>query len=134
MSATNKQIVQAYVDAFNHGDVDALACLFAPDALVHGVLGAGGLDVARPIWRELIGCFAINLEVLDLVAEGDRVAARYRERGRSVASFRGGPVTRQAYEIPAMEWFEISDGLIRQRWGARDLAAQFRQMGLPLPE
>jgi hypothetical protein len=33
-----------------------------------------------------------------------------------------------------MEWFEIRDGLIRQRWGARDLAAQFRQMGLPLPE
>jgi len=133
MSATHKQIVQAYVDAFNHGDLDALVALFAPDAVVHGVLGAGGLDVVRPIWQDLMRCFAVNLEVQDLVAEGDRVAARYLERGRSVASFRGGPVTRQSYAIPAMEWFEIRDGLIRQRWGARDMAAQFAQMGLPLP-
>ncbi len=133
MSATLKQVVQAYVDAFNHGDLDALIGLFAPDARIHGVLGSGGLDEVRPIWQDLIRCFAINLEVQDLVAEDDRVAARYIERGRSVASFRGGPVTRESYAIPAMEWFEIRDGLIRQRWGARDMAAQFAQMGLPLP-
>ncbi|MBE0564858.1 MAG: nuclear transport factor 2 family protein [Krumholzibacteria bacterium] len=133
MPATNKQIVQAYVDAFNHGDLDALVALFAPDALVHGVLGSGGLEVVRPVWGELITCFAINLEIEDLVAEDDRVVARYVERGRSSASFRGGPVTRQPYAVPAMEWFELRDGLIRQRWGARDMAAQFRQMGLPVP-
>lgn len=133
MPATHKQVVQAYVDAFNHGDLDALVALFAPDAQIHGVLGSGGLDVARPFWQDLIRCFAINLEVQDLVAEGDRVAARYIERGRSIAPFRAGPVTRRSYAIPAMEWFEIRDGLIRQRWGARDMAAQFAQMGLPLP-
>jgi hypothetical protein len=31
-----------------------------------------------------------------------------------------------------MEWFVIKDGRIHRRWGARDSAAQFRQMGLPL--
>lgn len=41
---TNKKIVQAYVDAFNRGDIDALTQLFAPDALVYGVLGWGRLD------------------------------------------------------------------------------------------
>jgi predicted ester cyclase len=28
-----------------------------------------------------------------------------------------------------MEWFEITGGRIRRRWGARDFAAQSRQLG-----
>ncbi len=31
-----------------------------------------------------------------------------------------------------MEWFALRDGKIERRWGARDHAAQARQMGLPL--
>ena len=50
----------------------------------------------------------------------------------SVGSFRGGPVTGKSFEVVAMEWFNIKDGKIHRRWGARDNAAQFRQMGLPL--
>lgn len=42
------------------------------------------------------------------------------------------PVTGKSFEVVAMEWFEIKDGKIDRRWGARDNAAQFRQMGLPL--
>jgi hypothetical protein len=30
-----------------------------------------------------------------------------------------------------MEWFEVRDGLIQRRWGARDSASINRQMGLP---
>jgi len=37
--AVNQEIVLAYVDAFNRGDEAALKNLFAPDALVYGVLG-----------------------------------------------------------------------------------------------
>jgi predicted ester cyclase len=33
-----------------------------------------------------------------------------------------------AYEIVAMEWFEIEDGRIARRWGARDSAAITRQV------
>jgi predicted ester cyclase len=67
-----------------------------------------------------------------MIAEGDTVAVRYVERGRSAAPFRGGPVTGPSYEIVAMEWFVLQDGKIHRRWGARDSAAQNRQMGLPL--
>ncbi|MEE3716071.1 hypothetical protein V2H45_04830 [Tumidithrix elongata RA019] len=38
----------------------------------------------------------------------------------------------ESLEITAMECFAIADGLICDRWGARDSASQFRQMGLPL--
>lgn len=133
MSEQNKRVVMTYVDAFNRGDLDAVCAVFAPGALIHGALGWGGLAMARPMWEELMRCFQVSLEVDAVVAEGDTVAVRYTERGRSVASFRGGDVTGRDYEVIAMEWFVVKGGHIERRWGARDTASLFRQMGLPLP-
>ncbi len=128
---TNKEVVLAYVDAFNLGDIETLIDLFAPDALVYGVLGWGRMDQVAPIWREIKAAFAIQLQVESMIAEDDMVAVRYVERGTSVGSFRGGPVTGKPFEVVAMEWFIIKEGKIHRRWGARDNAAQMRQMGLP---
>lgn len=127
----NKEIVLAYVDAFNRSDEEAMRPLFTEDALVYGVLGWGPLDQVIPIWREIKAAFDIQLQVESMIAEGEIVAVRYVERGTSVGSFRGGPVTGKSFEVVAMEWFEFKDGKIHRRWGARDHAAQLRQMGLP---
>jgi steroid delta-isomerase-like uncharacterized protein len=126
----NKRVVQAYVAAFNAGDIEALRALFTPDAVIYGVLGGGPFDVAAAIWRELHAAFGLTLEVVDLVAEGDVVAARYLDRGTSRGPFRGQEPTGKSYETVAMEWFVFRDGKIHRRWGARDSAAQARQMGL----
>jgi steroid delta-isomerase-like uncharacterized protein len=131
-SEENKKFVLEYVEAFNQADETALLKLFAEDALVYGVLGWGSLDVVVPIWREIQAAFAIQLQIESIIAEGDMVAVRYTERGTSVGSFRGGPVTGKSFEVVAMEWFIIKDGEIHRRWGARDSAAQSRQMELPI--
>jgi len=128
----NKQTVLAYVDAFNRGDIDELRTLFTDDALVYGVLGWGRMDQVVPIWREIKAAFDLQLTVEEIISQGDTVAVRYTERGTSRGSFRGGPVTGKSFEVVAMEWFIIKDGKIHRRWGARDNAAQMRQMGLPL--
>jgi predicted ester cyclase len=127
---SNKDVIRQYVAAFNRGDIDALRDLFTPDAVIYGVLGSGGLDVAIPIWRELHAAFGIALAVEEIIAEGDRVAVRYTERGTFAGPFRGREPTGKAYELVAMEWFVLRDGLIHSRWGARDSAAQARQVGL----
>jgi steroid delta-isomerase-like uncharacterized protein len=128
----NKEIVLAYAEAFNQADEATLRGLFTDDALVYGVFGWGGLDQVVPIWREIKAAFGIQLQVESIIAEGDTVAVRYTERGTSVGAFRGGPITGKSFEVVAMEWFIMRDGKIHRRWGARDNAAQFRQMGLPL--
>lgn len=133
MSTTqNKQTVLAYVDAFNRGDIDELRTLFTDDALVYGVLGWGGMDQVVPIWREIKAAFDLQLTVEEIISEGDTVAVRYAERGTSRGSFRGGPVTGKSFEVVAMEWFIMKDAKIHRRWGARDNAAQMRQMDLPM--
>jgi steroid delta-isomerase-like uncharacterized protein len=124
-------IVRDYVDALNTGSWERLRALFTPEATVQGVLGALPVDDALPIWRELHEGMEMRLEVDDLVESESTVVTRYTERGRFVGSFRGLPgaaPTRRPYTVTAMEWFEISDGRIHRRWGARDSATISRQV------
>lgn len=127
---SNKQVVLQYVEAFNRGDLDALRQLFTEDAVVQGVLGWGGLDEIMPIWKMLHESLAIEMTVDAIIAEGDAVAARYTERGKFIAPFRGHAPTGKTYEMVAMEWFILQDGKIHRRWGARDSASQARQIGM----
>lgn len=127
-----KHIILEYVAAFNRADLDGVCRVFSPDAQVYGVLGYGGLDVARPIWQMLMHSFGTQLHVAALSAEGNTVAVRFRERGAFRNPFRGNPPTGKTYEIDAMEWFEFKDGKVAKRWGARDSATIARQVGLPL--
>ena len=128
----HKSVVLEYVEAFNRRDEGALGRLFTEDALVYGVLGWGGLDKVALIWRELWAAFDVRLNVESIICEGDTVAVRYSERGTSVGAFRGQAPTGRPFEVVAMEWFELKDGRIRRRWGARDSASQSRQMGLSI--
>lgn len=127
---TNKQVVKDYVAAFNRGDLDALRSLFAPGALIYGVLGWGEMDKVMPIWRDLVHSLRMNLTIEDMAAEGDTVTVRYTERGEFVAPFRGKEPTGKSYELIAMEWFKLEGGKITRRWGARDAESQSRQLGM----
>jgi steroid delta-isomerase-like uncharacterized protein len=124
-----KAVVLQYIYAFNRGDVNAVCKLFTEDALIWGVLGWGTVEQARSVWRDLVECLQIQFQVDAIIAEGSTVAVRFTERGKSVRAFRGAGPTGRRYELRAMEWFEIEGNLIRRRWGARDSAAQNRQLG-----
>ena len=130
MTEAKKQIVLEYVTAFNRGDMKALRRIFAEEALVYGVMGWGGLDEVVPVWQQLRQAFAFQLHVEALLADGDQVIARFLERGTSVGEFRGQAATGKSSEVLAIEWFVIRDNLIQRRWGVRDSASHFRQMGL----
>ncbi len=129
----NKNLVKQYVDHFNRGDPESLQKIFAPDAVVRGVMGWGKVLDVMPIWKQLVASLAMRLEIEDIIAEGDVVAVRYKETGTALAPFFDKPATGRSYELVAMEWFVIKDGLIRRRWGARDAASQAEQLGWNIP-
>lgn len=126
----NKATVNSYVEAFNRGDFDAIAEFCTADVVIQGGLGHGGLPVAVGVWREMRESYQMHLDVEDMVAEGSIVAVRYRECGTFVKPFRGTPPTGKSYNLVTMEWFHLRDGKIAARWGARDSASMFRQLGV----
>jgi predicted ester cyclase len=72
----------------------------------------------------------MQLRVEELVAEGCTFAARYTETGTFTKPAFGHEPTGKSYELVAMEFFEIREGKIKRRWGARDSASQLRQLGV----
>ncbi len=125
-----KAVIQQYVEALNAGDFGRLRGLFAPDAVIYGALGWGSLDEVLPGWYDLHHGLQLKLAIEDMIGEGDIVAVRYRESGAFVGPYRGQTPTDRSYELVAIEWFEVRDGKIRRRWGARDSASQARQLGM----
>ena len=123
----NEEVVRSYVAAFNAGDVDTLASLFDPEAAIHGVLATGRPADMKIVWSRLHSSLAANLVIDDMVSQGDVVAVRYTETGRSQGGV-AGEATGRAYRVAAMEWFALRDGRIHEWWGARDSAAIQRQI------
>lgn len=133
MSATtNRETVLAYVQAMNEGDFTALRGLFSSTAMVQGVTGGGPVDAAMPVWKQLHESLHMELIVQSVVAEGDIVVVRYLERGRWTGPFMDfREPTGKSYELVAIEWFELKDGRIENRWGVRDGGSLARQVGFP---
>jgi hypothetical protein len=123
--------IRDYVDAFNAGDFSKLMSLFTLHAVVFGVLGSAPVAKAEPVWRELHDGMAMHLSPQAVAVAGVTVVVRYVESGCFRGSFRGLPgvsPTGRAYEVIAMEWFELDAGRIAKRWGTRDFDAIKKQV------
>lgn len=90
--------------AFNALDFDAVYEVFAADFYSHP-LGARGPAAVRDRWAAMhAGAPDLRTEVLDVIAEGDRVAIRSRLSDGSAELF---------------EVLRINNGQIAELWGAR---------------
>jgi len=126
----SKQVVRRYVEAFNRGDIKALEQLLDENAEIQGVLGQGTWNKIYPIWQQLIDGYGMQLDIQDLIADGNHVAARYIETGTFKAPAFGQEPTGKSYTLVAMEFFRIEHVKIQRRWGARDAASQAKQLGI----
>ena len=62
----------------------------------------------------------LRVEVLDLVAEDDRVVVRYIERGRHTGDFVGLPPTGRAYEKHGFALYRVARGKLAEAWMQED--------------
>lgn len=66
----NTQVVEAYVRAFNAGDMEKLAVLFSPRAEIQGVLGKGLMEKAMSVWVQLVQGLGMQLRLRKCVLKG----------------------------------------------------------------
>jgi predicted SnoaL-like aldol condensation-catalyzing enzyme len=65
-----------------------------------------------------------------LFAEGDRVAVRGSERGTHREAFRGALPDGKLHTVTVVNVLRVADGRIVERWGAADVLAFLRGVGL----
>jgi steroid delta-isomerase-like uncharacterized protein len=128
-----KQLITRWIEIVNRGAVGEVASVWAEDAVVHP---GGGLPEARGIssLEDLLGAYLsalpdIHVTIDDLVAEGDRVAARFFTRGTHSGAFLGMPTTGKPVGVAGYGIFRLADGKITEEWLLDDLMAFATQVG-----
>lgn len=76
----------------------------------------------------LVGIPALRAEIIDCVAEGNKVYARLTVRGTNAGTFYGAPPTHQTYHVSVFDYVELVDGKIVERVQQSDALSQLRQI------
>jgi predicted ester cyclase len=67
--------------------------------------------------------------VEDLIAEGDKVVARWRSRATHQGDYMGIPPTGKEVEFTGISFYRIEEGKIAESWTVKDQLGLMRQIG-----
>jgi predicted ester cyclase len=123
VSEANKTVVTRLVDeVLNHGRLDIIDELYAPEL--------------APAARRWITPFRksfpdVRMEIVDLIAEGDKVVGRFTCSGTHLGTWLGHlPTGRRFHRVPEVYIFTIHNGKITQAWGLEDTHRRLKQLAL----
>ena len=122
MSEENKAMVRRMVEAINEGsEAEAVEELFEPRAARRVKRLFAEFRAAFPDWRE---------EIVQLVAEGDTVAGRFRCSGTHLGEFLGEAPTGKRMDVQEVFFLRAEGGRFVDFWGLEDSLGRMRQLGL----
>jgi len=118
----NKTLVRRHLEeAVNLGRPEVWSDIMAEDFVLHHPLVAPGREsYAAALELLRTGFPDLNVEVLDLVAENDRVVVRYMERGTHTGDFMGLAPTRRSYEKHGFAMYRVANGRLAECWMQED--------------
>jgi steroid delta-isomerase-like uncharacterized protein len=132
----NKSIVRRFFgEGPSKGDLIAADELLASDFSLHVPLpSAPGIQGMNDVITACRAAFEhLNVTVEDMVAEDDKVAARFTARGIHKGAFMGLPPTGKPITMTGIEIFRIENGKIAEIWGEANLLGLMQQLGILPP-
>ena len=142
----NKTLSNRVAQAISEGDLEALDELMAPELaeefkrdvaeIRRAFPDIVGLEAAKGFamgYRQAFPDLKTTTE--DLIAEGDKVVARWRSRATHQGEYMGIPPTGKEVEFTGISFYRIEGGKIAQSWNIEDKLGLMRQIGAyPEPE
>ena len=134
MSSANKSLVLTFVEAINAQDWARVLAVTAPDFKRHSTAaGAPAVRSAQDLVKFLQAEFitfpdAVEI-VLDLVAEGDKVAARHQFFGTQLGPMGTFGPTGKALNATYLAIYRIENQRIVEAWAEWDNLAGLKQLG-----
>lgn len=135
MSEENKALVRRWFEeVWNNGRAEAIDEMFAEDGVAHGLAGDAaplrGAAGFKPFFHSFREAFPdIEVVVEDVIAEGDKLAARCFVRASHGGDTLGFRATGRPIEITGMTFARVRDGKIVEAWNNFDFMALFQQLG-----
>lgn len=132
----NKAIALRFNAAISAHDLSLLDAFVAPDVIDHNAdpAQAPGLDGLKDGLAAFITGFPdVQLDVQQVIAEGDTVADRVVSHGTNTGSLFGMPPTGRAVSVEAYDIYRIADGRIVEIWHQEDMFGELVQLGVIPP-
>ena len=123
MSDVNKATVRRLIDeVFNGGRMELIDELYAPE------LAAAAKRWITPFRQSFPD---VHMDIIELIAEGDKVVGRFTCSATHKGTWRGQPATGRRFEnIDEVSIFRLREGRIVSVWSLEDTLARMEQLGL----
>lgn len=127
-----KSIVQNFVDDWNKGDLGAAFSAWAPDIIHHSRLSENKIEGIELSFDIFMRAFPnIQIEIDDMVAEGNKVVSFFSVTGTHVGEFMGQPPTGKEVVWSSVDISVFNeDDKVCEHWGLYDEMSIFAQIGL----
>lgn len=128
----NEATMRRTYELLSAGDVDGFGQLLSDDFVEHEELP--GLSPGKDGVLELFRAYGVafpdlRMEVLDLLASGDKTVARVKATGTQEGEFMGLPPSGRAVEVQLIDIMRFEDGLVVEHWGVMDMLSMLQQLG-----
>jgi steroid delta-isomerase-like uncharacterized protein len=132
---TPRELVLAWVDAFNRRDAEAAAALYHPHAVNHQVAAGDPVVGRAAILENLRGFFHAFPDsvtrIENLFVDGEWAMLEWSGGATWTGEFAGHPPNGHAFTLRGCGFFHVVDGRIEFQRGYWDRATWFGQLGLP---
>lgn len=132
MSDNKALMRRMYDEVVNGGNIDLIDELVAPDVVEHEEFPglASGREGVKQFFTMMRGAFPdLRMDVEDMIAEGDKVAARVTMSGTQQGEFMGVPPSGKKVSVTSIDIVRFAGGQAAEHWGATDTAAMMEQLG-----
>ena len=123
MTEHNKATVRRLVDdVFNGGHLEAIDELYAPELATAAKRWIAPFRASFP---------DVHMEIVELIAEGDKVVGRFTCSATHLGEWLGHPPTGRRFDrVDEVSIFRFHDGKIAHVWSLEDSLGRLRQLGL----
>jgi steroid delta-isomerase-like uncharacterized protein len=132
----NKAVTRGFMEAFSRHDLDSCEPFLDENIVVHGFPGLPpGRDAFRGVGEMFLAAFPDGtIAIEDMLADGDKVVARYMYTGTHQGELQGIPATGKEIAVEGILIDHIVNGKIVERWDVFDQIGMLQQLGvMPAP-
>ena len=128
----NKALIRSYIEEmWNQHQPSAADRFVAIDYVEHNPQLPSGLAGRKQFVTKVLAAFSnYHGELQDLVAEGDKVAARVQWTGANDGPYEGRPATGNKLVFSTSDFFRIENGKIAEHWDVVETLARAVALGL----
>ena len=133
MSEENKSVIRRLLqEVWNQGNVDTIDEIVATDYVDH----TPAADIpGREAFKQLVKGFHvafpdIRFTLEDLIAEGDKVVARWAASGTHRGDLMGIAPTGKQMMVTGVHMYRLADGKLVERWGNWDQLGMLQRLGV----